>query len=195
MLASCGQHEKHIDNKWLPKSSQSTVILLQPLSSVPHQLLAMLKDSIPRYYPVSINIAAPVDLPVNAWYAPRGRYKADTLLTFLLKRKSNYRLIAGITTVDISTTKDDNPDWGVMGFGYQPGQACVISTFRLKKDNPAEHVLFMRLMKTLLHEMGHNFGLAHCPNKQCIMADAEGKLNQDNETGLCAVCRRKLNLH
>jgi len=192
--SSCGQQTSHIDNKWLPHKTGGTVIVLQPLS-YQGKFLTGLKDSIPKYYPVTVNIAAPVNLPGNAFYAPRNRYKADTILNFIQQIKpAGTRLIVGITGKDISTRKGNNADYGIMGFGFQPGYACVVSIFRLQGDNPTEKLLFQRLLKTVLHEMGHNFGLAHCPNKHCIMADAKGELNQDNETGLCDVCQKKLNL-
>ncbi len=82
-----------------------------------------------------------------------------------------------------------------MGLGNQPGFASVVSTYRLQKGDVAEKLFMQRLLKTVVHEIGHNFGLPHCPNEHCIMADAKGKLNQDEETGLCGECRKKLKLN
>ena len=183
------------NNKWLPKSPQETVVLIQPLAQVDTGLLQTLKDSIPKYYPVSVTLAPKTDMPAGAYYKPRNRYKADSILGYLHKIKpAGCRIIAGITAKDISTRKGSIEDYGVMGLGLQPGEACVTSLYRLYKDNPSKQLLAQRLLKTVMHELGHNFGLAHCPNKTCIMADAEGKLNQDNETSLCAEYRKKLRL-
>lgn len=183
------------NNKWLPKSPQETVVLIQPLAQVDTGLLQTLKDSIPKYYPVSVTLAAPVNMPAGAYYKPRNRYKADSILGYLHKIKpADCRIIAGITVKDISTRKGGIEDYGVMGLGLQPGDACVTSLYRLYKDNPSEQLFARRLLKTVVHELGHNFGLPHCPDKHCIMADAEGKLSQDNEAGLCSKCRKRLNL-
>jgi archaemetzincin len=195
MLLCCNRQQA-IDSKWLPKGAAETVVILQPLSAVPNDLLLMLKDSIPNFYPVSVRIAKPVSMPLMAYYKPRNRYKADSILAFLQQIKpAGIRIVAGITALDISTRKDTVNDYGVMGFGLRPGYVCVVSTFRLVKDTPSQPLLFQRTLKTIVHELGHNFGLLHCTNKHCIMADAKGKLNQDNETGLCAKCRKMLNLH
>lgn len=195
VLLSCGPQDQHIDARWLPQSSKTTIVVLQPLSYVPGNLLAMLKDSIPKYYPVTVHIASIVEMPVNAYYKPRNRYRADTILAFLNKSKpTDARLVAGITREDISVRKGAVADWGIMGFGYQPGYASVVSTYRLQKDNPSEKLFMQRLLKTVLHEMGHNFGLPHCSNEHCIMADAKGKLNQDNESSLCEDCRKKIKI-
>jgi archaemetzincin len=40
--------------------------------------------------------------------------------------------VLGITDKDISSTKGVHADWGVMGLGFCPGSACVISSFRVK---------------------------------------------------------------
>jgi archaemetzincin len=191
---SCGRQKEHIDEKWIPKNTKETIVMLQPLS-FSNKMLNMLKDSIPAYYPVRVVLAANRALPANAWYAPRGRYEADSILVFLQGIKpATVRLVAGLTDKDISTRKDDNPDYGIMGYGLRPGDVCVVSTYRLQKDHPSQKLLFQRLLKTTLHEIGHNFGLPHCADRHCIMADAEGRLSQDDETGLCTACRKKLKL-
>lgn len=192
--SSCGQQAPGIAGNRPLHKGEKVIIVLQPLSYT-GQFINTLKDSIPKYYPVTVQVAGNVDMPSNAWYAPRQRYKADVLLGFLQSLKPpQARLVLGITGKDISTRKGTNPDYGIMGFGLQPGDACVVSLYRLQKNNPSSGLLFQRLFKTVIHEMGHNFGLPHCPDNHCIMADAEGTLKQDNETGLCANCKKKLSL-
>ena len=192
--SSCGQKAPGIAGNWSLHKGEKVIIMLQPLLFT-GQFVNTLKDSIPKYYPVTVQVAGNVNMPSNAWYAPRQRYKADVLLGFLQTLKPpQARLILGITGKDISTRKGQNPDYGIMGFGLQPGDACVVSLYRLQKNNPSNSLLFQRLLKTVIHEMGHNFGLPHCPDNHCIMADAEGTLKQDTETGLCASCKKKLGL-
>jgi len=194
LLSACGQQDAKVDFNRLQQKGIKILVVLQPLS-YNGQLLPGLMDSIEKYYPVSVTLSTSINLPANAWYPPRKRYKADSILGFLQSIKpAQLRSVVGITDKDISTKKGNNADYGIMGLGLQPGKVCVVSTFRLLKGNPTPALLFQRLLKTVLHEMGHNFGLPHCPNKHCIMADAEGSLNQDNETGLCEVCRKKIGL-
>jgi archaemetzincin len=75
-------------------------------------------------------------------------------------------------------------DWGVMGLGLQPGNACVISSFRLSKTD-----LRNQLFKVAIHELGHTQGLPHCRNLSCFMRDAEGKNPIDQETDFCPKCK------
>ena len=69
-----------------------------------------------------------ISLPSTAFYPPRNRYRAEKILNYL-KIISTYKNTIGITTKDISTTKDQHPDWGVMGLGTY--NVCVVSTYRM----------------------------------------------------------------
>ena len=181
---------KNVNNN---ASLKGSIIVLQPLGNFPEKILSVLKDSIGRFYPVKVFIAPAKPIPPSFYYTPRNRYRADSIIKWLKKMKPlNVQVIAGITAHDISITKGGIKDYGIMGLGYQPGDANVTSIFRLKQNNPTERLLEQRLFKTVVHEIGHNFGLQHCNNKQCIMADAEGKLNQDNESGFCNDCQKKI---
>ncbi len=171
------------------------VILLQPLVFTDTTILAFLKDSIEKFYPVNIVIAEPKQFPAHTYYKPRNRYRADSTIKWLKEIKpDSVRAIAGITNEDVSTTKSGYADFGVMGLGYKPGDACIISTYRLKKTAKNTQHLRERLFKVVVHEMGHNFSLDHCADQQCIMVDAEEKMKLDAVKGLCARCKQKMKL-
>ena len=82
-----------------------------------------------------------------------------------------------------------------MGLGYKPGKACVVSTYRLRKTATSQKHFQQRLFKVVVHEMGHNFGLHHCPDETCIMVDAEGQMKLDQEKDLCNSCKQKLQIN
>jgi archaemetzincin len=46
-----------------------------------------------------------------------------------------------------------------------------------------------RLVTLALHELGHTYGLEHCPDFACLMKDAEGKMNLDDGDSYCNKCR------
>jgi archaemetzincin len=126
-------------------------------------------------------------LPKHAYYAPRNRYKADSILTFFNSIATNNYIYIGLTSKDISTTKNNIADFGVMGLGFCPGRACVASTYRLSKTNKNE-----QLFKVAIHELGHTQGLVHCPKPFCFMRDAEGKNPTNEEKEFCESCRKHL---
>lgn len=144
------------------------------------------------FYPIDVRVLPCQDLPRTAYYPARKRYRAERLLTYLNQRmpKDGWRIL-GLTDVDISTTKDRFPDWGVMGLGELPGTATVISSFRCRKKarNPAHAI--ERLAKVAVHEIGHTLGLPHCLTHGCLMEDAMGKVTTtDRERDFCPLCRR-----
>lgn len=159
-------------------------------------LVEFIKQETEQFYHCKVIILKPVALPRFAFYAPRNRYKADSLLDYQKRLvTSNIDAIAGLTHKDISTSKDAIPDWGVFGLGMCPGQACVISTYRLSNASKTRAQLKERLVKVVLHEIGHNMGLPHCTNDiQCLMNDAGGTIKQvDQERKwLCKTCLIKL---
>ncbi|WP_317125309.1 hypothetical protein [Flavobacterium cutihirudinis] len=93
-------------------------------------------------------------------------------------------VIVGLSNSDISTTKNGISDWGVMGLGYNPGTACVVSDFRLSVKNKNQ-----QFYKLVLHELGHTAGLPHCKIKTCLMRDAEGGNPLDQEKCFCKDCK------
>jgi archaemetzincin len=103
-----------------------------------------------------------------------------------------YRIL-GVTDVDISTTNGAYAGWGVMGLGSMDGRSCVLSSFRCSRSaKDAEHAL-IRFGKTAVHELGHTFGLPHCPTRGCIVEDGHGTATTtDHEYELCVACRARL---
>ncbi len=90
----------------------------------------------------------------------------------------------------------DGSDWGILGSGQLGGRACVVSIFRLGRGKVGKTLFEARLGKVANHELGHNFGLDHCPNAGCLMQDKRGKLaTVDEESGKpCGKCGKLLPL-
>ena len=61
----------------------------------------------------------------------------------------------------------------VFGEAQVGGTAAVISLARLRQEHygltPDRPLLLERLRKESLHELGHTFGLVHCPLRECVM--------------------------
>ncbi|MBN1771154.1 MAG: hypothetical protein JXB32_07840 [Deltaproteobacteria bacterium] len=168
-------------------------VAVQPLGPVPDEELQAVADALRELYGFETRILEQLDLPEEAWYEPRRRYRAERLLDFLAGRlPEGCDRIVGLTVKDISTTKGEIEDWGILGLAELPGTACVLSTFRCRRrvrDVPAVE----RLRRVAVHEVGHTLGLPHCPTYGCFMEDAGGKAETiDRETFLCDVCRERL---
>jgi archaemetzincin len=57
--------------------------------------------------------------------------------------------------------------------------------------NPA--ALKSRLVKEAVHELGHTFGLVHCPNACCVMYFSNSLGDTDRKgPGFCSACKARL---
>ncbi len=168
------------------KPISNAIIRIQPFSDMDSSEVAILADSIKKIYPEVI-ISPSLKLPDFAYYAPRGRYKADSLLKFLSALARPNEIVIGLTVKDISTRNGTISDWGVMGLGTSPGNSCVVSTFRLNLTKGKN-----QLFKVAIHELGHTFGLPHCPDPACYMRDAKGGNPTDEEKDFCVNCKHYL---
>lgn len=166
-----------------------------------------IKEALERTYNKEVIVLNKQKIPKQFFVTVKSpRYRADSIIRYLKKIKpDSISHVLGFTAFDISTTKKDSEgnilkpeykykDWGIFGLGYMPGESCVVSSFRLKHKNKA--VFISRLQKVSIHEVGHNMGLHHCDNKDCVMTDAVERISTiDNESfELCGECKREIGL-
>ncbi len=111
------------------------------------------------------------------WFDPevsfdplRGQYSSTTLLRLLLDDPlDSKRRTLGVTGVDLFAPVLTY----VFGEAQLDGRVAVVSLHRLRAEAyglPAnEELLFNRLLKEAVHELGHSFGLIHCRDLGCVM--------------------------
>lgn len=189
-----------------PAPAELTVALL-PYKGFGAKECRVVKDAVLQCYGARVRVLPTKPLPRAAFTNVKSpRYRADSLLQIqqrAMPKGADY--VLGLTHRDISFTKTDalgdvkSPAWkyadfGIMGLGKCPGPVCVVSDFRLKhKDKSVQN---QRLAKVAIHELGHNLGLPHCPDKKCVMTDAVERISTiDNaRAGLCSKCKKKIGL-
>ena len=161
-------------------------ITIQPFADADTQQVNYVFREVRKIYP-RVEIRKAIPLPAQTYYKPRHRYRADSLLRFLDRRNRAGHLTIALTSKDISWTKGSIQDYGIMGLGLCPGNACVASTYRLSKTNTKD-----QLYKIAIHELGHTQGLKHCPVQTYFMRDAEGKNHTNELSGFCSSCTKHL---
>lgn len=180
----------------VPPGIVKTKVAIQPFEDFPTDIIKEVQAGIDSMYDIESTILPHIKLPKQAYYKPRNRYRADSLIRFLKAEKpGQYNKILGLTTSDISTTKGGYEDFGIMGLGFQPGKSCVASTYRVKRGAVSKQHLINRIRKVTIHELGHNFGLKHCTyDSKCLMQSAKGKVSTIDKAQeiLCQNCQRQI---
>jgi archaemetzincin len=186
------------------KPPKQRYIGLQPLAQYDGQALQFIKKELEEFYHVPVVLLNKREIPASFLNTTKGeRYSADSIIKWLAHTTPDtiYK-VAGITHKDIFTTKREHwhikkPEstyavWGIFGLGYLPGRSCVVSDRRLQtSDRQRFH---HRHRTVVIHELGHNLGLPHCPSKNCIMNDANESIKTVDNSGddYCGDCRKEV---
>lgn len=168
-------------------------IQLVPVGQVEPRDLEVCAAALRARLEVELVFAERRELPKEAYYPPRKRYRAEKLLDWLdeMAPREAWKVL-GVTAAEISTTKGEVLDWGIAGLGSLGGRPCILSTFLYRKHSKTREVLERRLADITVHEFGHTLGLPHCEVKGCVMSDAKGKAmaSADASSGhYCPTCR------
>jgi predicted Zn-dependent protease len=158
----------------------SYTVCLQPLGTVETGLLAPIARGIEQAYGFRVRRLPPRALAADAWYPPRQRYRAARLLDHLraevVVAEPACNAVLGFTAVDVSMSKGEHADWGVLGLSYQGQRVGVVSSFRMHRGADRRRLL-ERAVKVVLHELGHIVGLPHRDDgPDCLMNDAHGSV-------------------
>lgn len=195
-LLSCRQH---------PTPHRVHSIALQPIGPCDGDHLLFLQQEVHAFFHKPVVVLPTIAMPVQFLNTSKGeRYSGDSIIKWLSHTMpDSISYIAGFTHKDIFTTipgangQVKEPAykyavWGIFGLGYRPGRSSITSDYRLSTNNiqKFQH----RLRTVVIHELGHNMGLPHCPNTHCIMNDANESIKTvDNSAdNYCDECNKRI---
>jgi archaemetzincin len=186
------------------KPAKDHRIGLQPLGKYDEGQLQYIQKELQAFFKVPVIILKEVPIPATFLNTTKGeRYSADSIIKWMAHTApDSITKVVALTHKDIYTTKWANgqikkPEntyavWGIFGQGFKPGRSCVISDHRLKTNNSKQ--FHHRLRTVVIHELGHNQGLDHCPTRHCIMSDANERIQTVDNSGdkYCKKCNDQL---
>ncbi len=157
-----------------------------------HDLLGTVRRQAEDVYRVTARAWLGHDRPTDSYDPRRQQHSSTRILKWLLEAHPRQaHKVVGITDVDLFIP--------ILTFVYGEAQlggtAAVVSTARLAPENGFRldrASLTTRLVKECLHELGHTFGLIHCPRPTCVMARSVNLVQVDaKEPVLCRDCHSR----
>ena len=159
-------------------------VALLPLGEVPGGVLGPLAASLAgmRFDCSTRGATAP---PPHAYVPARGQWDADRLLQGL--PESPTETLVAVTEMDLFVEGMRF----VFGLTDPDRRVAIVSVARLRSPDPA--VTHRRLLKEVVHELGHAVGLAHCPHTACVMHFSNSLEDTDAKgVALCGACEAHL---
>ena len=132
-----------------------------------------------------------IPVPPESFEARRNQYYSTKILKEMLGDVPQDALkLLGVTGVDLCIPILTY----VFGEAQVGGTAAVVSLARLRQEHygltPDRPLLLERLRKECLHELGHTFGLYHCPSRDCVMHLSNTVVDVDTRGGdFCSGCQ------
>jgi archaemetzincin len=129
-------------------------------------------------------------MPVTAFNAVRKQYEALQVMRAIAETVPDDATRAlGIIEEDLSIPMLTF----VFGQAQLQGRLALMSLARLRQEFyklPANReLMFTRVIKEALHELGHTFGLVHCPTSACVMTLANDIQHVDGKKSeFCGGC-------
>lgn len=176
-------------------ATTAPVIAIQPLGEIDPSVVQKLSNHFEAMLDARVIVLPKTPLPRSAYYAPRNRYRGPKILDHLEARvPANVTKVLGVMSRDLSATKKEIYDWGILGIAGLSRRAAVVSIHRLNRHRVGPAKFEKRLNQVATHELGHTYGISHCKTARCLMNDACGSIRTvDRSSGkFCANCRRRM---
>jgi archaemetzincin len=169
-------------------------ISLVPIGPVTAELLLWLADRLGDVFDREVIVDATIPLPSAGYDPRRQQYRGDTIIAALQARLDPAaERVLGLTDVDCYAPGLNF----IFGQATLKGQVAFVALPRLRQsyyDLPEDPALFhQRTLTEAVHELGHTWGLAHCPDPQCVMHFSNTLADTDLKgAAFCKRCQDQL---
>ena len=171
-------------------------IYLMPVGPVDKGLLEAIARAVGRTFDRPCRVGESLVDPAYAYDRRRRQYRVGEILLRLrgLDMPQAHRLL-GLVDQDCCAPGLNF----VFGQAMAGGRDAVVALPRLRQEFyglPEDEMLFQeRAIKEAVHELGHTYGLGHCPNPRCVMHFCNSLVDTDIKGAtFCERCRAELNL-
>lgn len=165
-------------------------IIISPIENIDACNYQLLGQEIHRTFGFQTEIKSLLQNVNFAYDLTRNQYHSTVILEKLASTPPSQAIkVVAITNEDLFIPILTH----VYGEAQLAGKACIVSTFRLQEGlflaNIAKE-FENRIVKEVLHELGHTFNLRHCNDNACIMHYCRSIKDVDRKSDqLCRYCK------
>jgi len=166
------------------------MLYLVPVGDVEGAILDPLCRGLEGAFDTPSEVAPALPRPPHAYSLERDQYLSTSILE-QLKEVDLPRALRLLGVVDLDLYAPQlNFVFGQAAIG---GRAALLALPRLRQSfygMPEDLELFrQRTLKEAIHELGHAFGLGHCPKRNCVMCFSNSLPDTDTKgTSFCPGC-------
>ena len=167
-------------------------LYILPLGDIDKDSLRRLGEGIKKHLPLLVRVLDKTALPIHTYHKTRKQYDASQIIREIrLYDFGSVDKVLGVSEADLYSAGLSF----IFGEAEAPGRNALISLKRLDPQfyqEPANaKTLAERTRKEAMHELGHTYGLSHCPEQNCVMYYAQSIKDVDNKgEKFCPRCQK-----
>lgn len=171
-------------------SVETPAIALVPIGPVPTDLLDYLKVPLTAAFGLPCVMHPAIAVPKKAYDGRRGKYLGNKILEALAPLwMPDAERVLGLIDADCYAPGLNF----ILGQARSHGRDAFIALPRLRESFyglPEDEAWFrQRALKEAIHELGHTYGLRHCPATRCVMHFSNSLRDTDiKEAEFCFRC-------
>lgn len=172
----------------------ANTIVLVPVGNLDIKIINRLNRDLSEIFQAKVITKPKIEIPSWTYVPERRQYNSSLILNIIYTNRHNRDYMLAIIDHDLFAA-DLN---FVFGEANIPYRTAIISLTRLRQSYYAlpdnTNLFFERTLKEAVHELGHLYGLSHCPNLSCVMHFSNSLSDTDRKRHcFCQDCQKQIN--